>query len=141
MSPLPLGRVVVSDFGAGDRPNPPSWGTDLAGGPRFTKIVNLGLGAVYGRGFAAIELTTILNRCHHFRGFVYEHARFSTDKKSIEVVLRPRKGSAAVSSRCHLPAPGYDQLAERRFEFIPLGDSSSSCCTPCVASIVGGAEW
>jgi len=23
-------------------------------------------------------------------------------------------------SRCHLPAPGYDQLAERRFEFIPL---------------------
>jgi transposase len=34
--------------------------------------------------------------------------------------LRPRKGSAAVCSRCHLPAPGYDQLAERRFEFIPL---------------------
>jgi transposase len=67
-----------------------------------------------------MELTTILNRCHHFRGFVYEHARFSTDKKSIEVVLRPRKGSAAVCSRCHLPAPGYDQLAERRFEFIPL---------------------
>ena len=92
----------------------------LAGGPRFTKIVNLGLAAVYGRGFAAMELTTILNRCHHFRGFVYEHARFSTDRKSIELVLRPRKGSAAVCSRCHLPAPGYDQLAERRFEFIPL---------------------
>jgi transposase len=36
------------------------------------------------------------------------------------VVLRPRKGSAAVCSRCHLPALGYDQLAERRFEFIPL---------------------
>jgi hypothetical protein len=67
-----------------------------------------------------MELTTILNRCHHFRGLVYEHACFSTDKKSIEVVLRPRKGSAAVCSRCHLPAPGYDQLAERRFEFIPL---------------------
>ena len=32
----------------------------------------------------------------------------------------PRRGSAAVCSRCHLPAPGYDQLAERRFEFIPL---------------------
>jgi transposase len=26
----------------------------------------------------------------------------------------------AICSRCHLPAPGYDQLAERRFEFIPL---------------------
>ena len=59
-----------------------------------------------------MELTTILNRCHHFRGFVYQHARFSTDKRSIEVVLRPRKGSAAVCSRCHLPAPGYDQPAE-----------------------------
>src|ERR1035437_5117568 len=67
-----------------------------------------------------MELTTILNRCHHFRGFVYEHARFSADRKSIEVVVRPRKGSAAVCSRCHLPAPGYDQLSERRFDFIPL---------------------
>jgi hypothetical protein len=52
-----------------------------------------------------MELTTILNRCHPFRGFVYERARFSSDKRSIEVVLRPRKGSAAVCSRCHLPAP------------------------------------
>src|SRR5689334_19907272 len=67
-----------------------------------------------------MELITILNRCHCFRGFVYEHAHFSADKKSIEVVVRPRKGSAAVCSPCHLPAPGYDQLAERRFEFIPL---------------------
>ncbi len=38
-----------------------------------------------------MELTTILNRCHRFRGFVYEHARFSIDKKSIEVIVRPRK--------------------------------------------------
>ena len=67
-----------------------------------------------------MELITILNRCHRFRGFVYQHAYFSADKKSIEVAVRPRKGSAAVCARCHLPAPGYDQLAERRFEFIPL---------------------
>jgi transposase len=67
-----------------------------------------------------MELITILNRCHRFRGFVYQHAQFSADKKSIEVAIRPRKGSTAVCSRCHLPAPGYDQLAERRFEFIPL---------------------
>jgi transposase len=68
----------------------------------------------------AMELITILNRCHRFRGFVYQQARFSVDKKSIEVAVRPRKGSAALCSRCHLPAPGYDQLSERRFEFIPL---------------------
>ena len=40
----------------------------------------LGLGAVYGRSFAAarlcgMELITILNRCHRFRGFVYQHAQ------------------------------------------------------------------
>jgi len=70
--------------------------------------------------FRAMELITILNRCHRFRGFVYQHAHFSADKKSIEGAVRPRKGSAAVCSRCHLPAPGYDQLAERCFEFIPL---------------------
>jgi len=67
-----------------------------------------------------MELITIQNRCHRFRGFVYQHAYFSADKKSIEVAARPRNGSAAVCSRCHLPAPGCDHLAERRFEFIPL---------------------
>ena len=34
--------------------------------------------------------------------------------------MRPRKGSATICSRCHRPAPGYDHLGERRFEFIPL---------------------
>jgi hypothetical protein len=67
-----------------------------------------------------MELITILNTCHRFRGFVYQHAHFGADKKSIEVAVRPRRGSAAVCSRRLLPAPGYDQLAERRFEFIPF---------------------
>jgi transposase len=67
-----------------------------------------------------MELITILNRCHRHRGFVYQHARFSPDKKSIEVSVRPRRGSAALCSRCHQPARGYDKLSERRFEFIPL---------------------
>src|SRR5688500_5455640 len=70
--------------------------------------------------FSAMELITILNRCHHYRGFVYHHDRFSPDRKSIEISVRPRKGSAAICSRCHQPAPGYDQLPERRFEFIPF---------------------
>jgi len=67
-----------------------------------------------------LQLITILNRCHRFPGFVYQHAHFSSDSKSIEIVVRPRQGSKAICSRCHQPAPGYDQLAERRFEFIPL---------------------
>src|SRR5947208_7490177 len=47
-----------------------------------------------------MELLTILNRCHHFRGFVYI-------------------GLASVPTTSH-PGPGYDQLGERRFEFIPF---------------------
>jgi transposase len=68
----------------------------------------------------ALQLITILNSCQSFQGFVHQDARFSPDKKSILVSVRPHKGSAAICSRYHRPAPGYDQLAERRFEFIPL---------------------
>src|SRR5579862_8889004 len=45
-----------------------------------------------------MELITILNRCHRFRGFVYQHAHFSADKKSIEAAVLPQRGSAA--GRC-----------------------------------------
>ena len=68
----------------------------------------------------AMELVTILNHCHHFRGFVYQQARLVRDENTMEVIVRPRQGSAAVCSGCHQPAPGYDHLAERRFEFIPF---------------------
>jgi len=34
-----------------------------------------------------------------FQGFVYQRAHFSANKKSIEVTVRPRKGSVAVCSR------------------------------------------
>ena len=70
--------------------------------------------------FFAMDLLTILNRCHHFRGFVYQSARFGSDHKSIEIAVRHRTGSKAVCSGCHHPAPGYDHLPERRFEFIPF---------------------
>jgi hypothetical protein len=52
---------------------------------------------VYGRGVAAtpvraMELITILNRCHRFRGYVYQHAYISADKKSIEVAAPTAQG-------------------------------------------------
>jgi transposase len=56
------------------------------------------------RRFRAIELITILNQCHRFRRFVYQYAYFSADKKSIEVAVRPRKGS--VRSLLALPSAG-----------------------------------
>jgi hypothetical protein len=79
---------------------------------RSPKGLPLHLEAVYGATrLRAMELLAILKRCYRFRGFVYQHAHFSADKKSIEVAVRRRKGSAAVCSRCHLAEPGYDQLA------------------------------
>src|SRR3989440_3812169 len=99
--------------------------------------------------FFAMELITILNRCHRFPGFVYQHARFSPDKKSIEVAVRPRRGSRAVCSGCHQPAPGYDQLPERRFEFIPfwgfliffLYSMRRVDCRRCRAVVVEEVPW
>ena len=96
-----------------------------------------------------LQLITILNRCHHFRGFVYQHAGFSADHKSIEIAVRPRKGSAAVCSRCHQPAPGYDQLAERRYDFIPfwgflvflLYAMRRVDCRRCQAVVVEEVPW
>ena len=97
----------------------------------------------------AMELITILNRCHRFRGFVYHQARFTSDHKSIEIAVRPRKRSAAICSRCHHPAPGYDQLPERRFEFIPLWGffvfllyaMRRVDCRRCAAVVVEEVPW
>src|SRR5947207_10565238 len=96
-----------------------------------------------------LQLITILNRCHRFPGFVYHQARFSSDHKSIEIAVRPRKGSAAVCSRCHRPARGYDLLAERRFEFIPfwgflvflLYSMRRVDCRRCEAVVVEEVPW
>ena len=96
-----------------------------------------------------LQLITILNRCHRFPGFVYQQARFSSDHKSSEIAVRPRKGSGAVCSRCHQPAPGYDQLSERRFEFIPfwgflvflLYSMRRVDCRRCEAVVVEEVPW
>jgi transposase len=96
-----------------------------------------------------LQLITILNRCHRFHGFVYSQARFSSDGKSIEIVVRPRKGSRPVCSRCHLPASGYDRLTERRFEFIPfwgylvflLYTMRRVDCPRCETAVVEEVPW
>jgi len=96
-----------------------------------------------------LQLITILNHCHHFPGFVYQQACFSSDHRSIQIAVRPRKGSAAVCARCHQPAPGYDQLPERRFEFIPfwgflvflLYSMRRVACPRCQAVVVEEVPW
>jgi len=66
---------------------------------------------------------TILNRCERFKCFVYGQVRFVTQagRDSLDVEVKPRKGSAALCSCCHQAAPCYDHASEpRRFEFVPL---------------------
>ena len=65
-------------------------------------------------------LTRLLNACHHFPGFVYAGARLCAAINTIEVDVRPRRGSKPRCSGCHQPASGYDQMPQRRFEFIPI---------------------
>jgi transposase len=62
-------------------------------------------------------LTRLLNACHHFPGFVYESARLCEQSKTIEIDVRPRKGSKPICSCCNRPGSGYDTLASRSFEF------------------------
>ncbi len=65
---------------------------------------------------------TILNVIEKHRFFVYEKIKLveSGQQKWIDITVRERKGSQAICSSCKEPAPGYDRLAERRFQFVPL---------------------
>jgi transposase len=67
-------------------------------------------------------LKTILNRIEPFKSFVYGKARWVEDagRKAIELEMHARKNGRAICSGCGRPGPGYDRLAERRFEFVPL---------------------
>ena len=65
-------------------------------------------------------LTRLLNACHHFPGFVYAGARLIEPISTIEIDVRPRRGSKPRCSCCGKTAAGYDVLPLRRFEFIPI---------------------
>ena len=65
-------------------------------------------------------LARLLNACHHFPGFVYAAVRLIEATSTIEVDVRPRRSSKPHCSCCGNISPGYDVLAVRRFEFIPI---------------------
>jgi len=70
----------------------------------------------------AVQLKTILNSLERHKSFVYQAARWADleTKTTIEILIEPRANGRAICSGCGQPAPGYDRLAERRFEFVPL---------------------
>lgn len=69
-----------------------------------------------------MQVKTILNQCHKFKSFVYDKVCFVIEngERLIEVTVVPRRNSKAICSGCGDPAPLYDRLQGRRFEFIPL---------------------
>jgi transposase len=64
-----------------------------------------------------MRVTTLLNRVHKVKGFVYEKARF--DQNDIEVTVRPHRRARPFCSGCGRRGPGYDTLPARRFAFVP----------------------
>jgi len=69
-----------------------------------------------------MQLKTILNQCYKFKSFVFQKIQFveNNAEKHIEIEVVPRRNSKALCSCCGRPAPLYDRLNLRRFEFIPL---------------------
>ena len=67
-------------------------------------------------------IKSILNRIQPQRGFVYGTVQWSGQcgHPALTIEIRPRRGSRPVCSGCKQRAPGYDRLAQRRFEFIPM---------------------
>ena len=68
-----------------------------------------------------MQVKTILNRIEKHPSFVYEAVGLVDGPRlRLEVKVRARANARAKCSGCERPAPGYDTLAERRFEFVPL---------------------
>lgn len=70
-----------------------------------------------------LEVKTVLNRIQHFAGFIYQEIRLARTQRGrlrVEVHIAPHQGIRGKCSHCRKPAPGYDQLPQRRWLFVPL---------------------
>jgi transposase len=69
-----------------------------------------------------MQLQTILNRVERNKSFVYGTPRWGDNvlRPTLEVPIRPRANGRAICSGCGKRRPGYDRLAPRRFEYVPL---------------------
>ena len=66
-------------------------------------------------------LKTLRNDCCKFKSFVYIETYFSKDRKSIEVLIKPRKNGKSVCQSCKKEASVYDtSQTPRKFESVPF---------------------
>ena len=70
-----------------------------------------------------MHLKSILNRLEPLKSFVYKEQRLVEvpgGQPFLEVDIEPRANGRPICSGCGKKRPGYDKLAARRFEFVPL---------------------
>jgi len=69
-----------------------------------------------------MRVKSILNQVEKYKDFVYERVRWQGEGKErvLVVGVRPHANSPARCSECGEPGPGYDHLAARQFEYVPL---------------------
>ena len=69
-----------------------------------------------------MQLKTILNRVEKHRSFVYGAINFveRESESVLEIEVSPRANGRPICSGCGKKRPGYDTLAARRFQFVPL---------------------
>lgn len=66
-----------------------------------------------------MHLKTILNRVYPFKSFVYDRICWP-EGGDLEITMVPRANGRPMCSGCGAKGPGYDHLAERRYQFVPL---------------------
>jgi transposase len=69
-------------------------------------------------------IKSILNRIQPQKAFVYGNVswREHRGRLALDIEISSRRRSRPICSGCHRRGPGYDTLAQRRFEFVPLWD-------------------
>lgn len=69
-----------------------------------------------------MQLQTILNRVERYKSFVYGRATWDEQARdlTLHVEVEPRANGRPICSGCRRRRPGYDRLAPRTFEFVPL---------------------
>ena len=71
-----------------------------------------------------LQVKTVLNAIQHFPGFVYRDIRLQCHRdgqpRCLEITVQAHQARGPRCSRCLKPAPGYDQLPQRSWLFVPL---------------------
>jgi transposase len=71
-----------------------------------------------------LQLKTLLNHVHAFKGFVYDDVRLARPEgrstRHITAKMVPHKASKPLCGSCEQPRACYDHPRERSFMFVPL---------------------